>query len=286
MAGADERVWMVRSTDGREASEPVSLAKIRRGLHLGKLSMDMEVARVGTDAWEPILALIARHEPVPRADESAPFSALSGEVSPPAVPPAPPPSARVVTNAPAAFASSQSTAAREPSKADKGTSDMPLIDRIEKGARAALWLTLALMFLGTPLAYVSQHRTEAALREQLANAEAQFAADLAKERAPKPTAVLPFASFGTALSLLSLTKAEGHTWFTNVSPRAGVVCLEGIAKNPTTQRSTTSLPSCAPVAPYASDVHVSFMFAGRDLEEICPKASCDFSVKDAPEPKR
>jgi hypothetical protein len=124
-----------------------------------------------------------------------------------------------------------------------------------------------------------------ALREELSKAEAQFAADLAKERAPKPTAILPFASFGTALSMLSMTKAEGHTWFTNVSPRAGVVCLEGIAKNPTTQRSTTSLPSCAPVGPYASDVHVSFMFAGRDLEEICPKAACDFSVKDAPEPK-
>jgi hypothetical protein len=80
---ADARVWMVRSTDGREAPEPVSLAKIRRGIHLGKLTMDMEVSRIGSHKWEPILALIARYEPVPRADESAPFSALSGDVNPP-----------------------------------------------------------------------------------------------------------------------------------------------------------------------------------------------------------
>ncbi len=51
------RVWMVRAKDGRQAPEPVSLAKIRRGIELGKLHVDMEVSRVGEDRWETILAL-------------------------------------------------------------------------------------------------------------------------------------------------------------------------------------------------------------------------------------
>jgi len=283
----EERVWMVRSSDGREASDPVSLSKIRRGLHLGKLTMDMEVARVGTERWEPVLSLIARYEPVPRADESAPFSALSGDVSPPPLsgPGIPAPVAPAVVHvAPPALASFPAGA----SEAEARRLPTPIVDRIEKGARAALWLTLAFTFLGVPVSYWRSQRGEAAFREERDRAEAKFRDELAKERAlhaPQPTAVLPIASFGSALSVLNHAKAEGHTWFSNVSARSGVVCLEGVATNPTTQRSTTSLASCASVAAYASDVHVGFMFGGRNLEEICPKATCDFSVKDASESK-
>ena len=62
----------------------------------------------------------------------------------------------------------------------------------------------------------------------------------------------------------------------------GIVCLMGVATNPTTQRTTRSLAACAPVTPYASEVHVKFLFAGAELEDVCPKSSCAFAVKDAP----
>ena len=43
------RVWRVRAKDGRQAPEPVSLTKIRRGVELGKLHVDMEIAQLDSE---------------------------------------------------------------------------------------------------------------------------------------------------------------------------------------------------------------------------------------------
>lgn len=48
----DEReVWVVRDEASSPPSRAVSLRKLRRGVKLGKLYLDYEVARVGTDQW-------------------------------------------------------------------------------------------------------------------------------------------------------------------------------------------------------------------------------------------
>jgi hypothetical protein len=271
---AHARIWMVRSKEG-QAAEPVSLTKIRRGIQLGKLTADMEVSRVGEETWETILGLLSRFEEIPRADESAPFNALRAEVKEP-------PRASALENPHVAPVAAASPIVAHKSNLHQVPQAMPTVDRIEKGARAVLWFTLAFVLLAMPFSYWRNQRADAARREELAKAEAQLAVDLAKEKAPKASPVIPIASFGQSLSMLSMGKGQGHTWFSNASSRTGVVCLIGIAKNATTQRSSTSLASCVPITPYASDIHVTFMFAGDDLEEICPKTSCDFSVKDAP----
>lgn len=48
------RVWRVRAKDGRQAPEPVSLTKIRRGVELGKLHVDMEIAQVSLAACHEV----------------------------------------------------------------------------------------------------------------------------------------------------------------------------------------------------------------------------------------
>lgn len=292
------RIWMVRAKDGREAPEPVSLTKIRRGVELGKLHVDMEIAQVDTDTWEPIAAVLARYAAA-RADESALFGALSSEVmtsvlpshtEPAPWPPLPAPTSRAVPApatalAPAAVPSPDPASAPAPAPALAAAPTAPRLevawsDRLERVARSTLWLSMAAAVLIVPIAYVRQRRAEAELQEELRKTKDLFAEET-KERASKKVLVLKVASMGPMLS--GLVKSEGHVWFTNVSPRAGVVCLLGVATNPTTQASVTSIATCHEVGAYASKVHMTMDFAGRELDEICAKVACTLAVKDAPQ---
>jgi hypothetical protein len=160
------------------------------------------------------------------------------------------------------------------------------VDGIEKGARVLLWLSIASVCVLVPIGYIGQKRTETeaeiAMREALKNAEAKVEG-IEKANAPHR---LSLASMGTWFSAINYTTAEGSLWFTNVSPRAGTLCVVGMAQDPElSMKTATSLPACLEVRAYASGVHVSFMFAGSDLTTACPKSNCRLTFKEAPEGK-
>jgi hypothetical protein len=296
------RVWRVRAKDGRQAPEPVSLTKIRRGVELGKLHVDMEIAQIDSDTWETISSVLSRHSP-PRADESALFGALTPDVMtsvlattvPSAAPHAPLPP----IPSPPVRAQASPSAAPTPDPTPTGPThagptragptptparpalDMAWFDRVEKVARSALWLAIASACVIVPVAYVKHRRAEADLREELRGATERLA-EAAKEKPPKAVPVLRVASMGRTIS--GLSKTEGHVVFTNASPRAGVLCLVGVATNPTTQATVTSLAACHEVGAYASAVHMTVLFPGREIEETCAKAPCTLAFNDAPQP--
>jgi hypothetical protein len=158
------------------------------------------------------------------------------------------------------------------------------IDRIEKIARTILCLAIASAVVIVPLEYIKQHSAEAELKEKAKKAELELSEAIAK-REEKP-ARLPIASMGVFLTSLTMSNSQGQLWFTNVSPRAGVVCLHGVAENRTTSKTSTSMAACQEVGAYASAVHMSFMFAGGDLNEVCPNSSsCDLRVAETQESK-
>jgi hypothetical protein len=83
--------------------------------------------------------------------------------------------------------------------------------------------------------------------------------------------------------LMLLDGSTGRLWFTNVSSRAGVVCVVGIATNPTTKTSTESLPACRSITAYATNVEITVMFAGGDLRSVCQGVSCSLRFEDVPD---
>lgn len=56
---ADERneVWVVRDTEAAAPSRAVSLRKLRRGVEIGRLRLDYQVAYVGSDRWTTLAEL-------------------------------------------------------------------------------------------------------------------------------------------------------------------------------------------------------------------------------------
>jgi hypothetical protein len=155
---------------------------------------------------------------------------------------------------------------------------MAWIDRFEKLGRLLLWLTLSMVLVALPVAFAKRHRGEQKLAEALQKAEA----NLAEALKPKKPARLALGSMGAFLSSLNQSAATGHLWFTNVSPRSGVVCVHGVAGDPATRRVSTSLPACQEVGAYASAVHMTVMFAGGDLAEACGKTACPLTFTEAP----
>ena len=155
---------------------------------------------------------------------------------------------------------------------------MTWIDRLEKLGRLVLWLSLASVCVLVPLGIAAQHSKEEALERAEREATKQLAA-LKAEPPPKPER-LTLKSMGMYLGALRKDHAEGQVWFTNVSPRTGVLCIRGVAKNATTGASSESLAACQEVTPYASAVHVSLMFAGGDLTAACQSGPCQLSAVD------
>ncbi len=153
------------------------------------------------------------------------------------------------------------------------------IDRFEKFGRLLLWLTIASVLLALSLAHAKQRRGEAELREALQKANAQ----LAEALKPKRPARLMFSSMGPVLYGLNQATATGHLSITNVSTRAGVVCVFGMAKNPETQKTTESMPACHEVGAYASAIRIAVEFASGDLANVCGKTKCELEIRDVPQ---
>lgn len=151
-----------------------------------------------------------------------------------------------------------------------------------------LWLALASAAVIAPISYIRQRKAEAEQREAArvqAQAEAakKAAEDLAEKEERKTEKSLSLAAMGRYMTSLDTSTATGNLWFTNASPRAGVICVVGVAGNPGTQKTSLSLPACHDVPAYGSAIHVPLMFAGADLKDACPpQGACRLQMKDAP----
>jgi hypothetical protein len=155
------------------------------------------------------------------------------------------------------------------------------IDRIEKTGRLVLWLTLASAVVLVPIAYTRQRSVETQTAEA-ARKEEQALARKLKADAEKSDR-LSMSSMGAMMTVLNEGNGTGRVWFTNVSPRTGVVCIAGTATNPTSKVTTESLASCKNVPAYASNVEIQMMFAGANLAEVCKGVTCAFSIKEVPD---
>lgn len=159
-----------------------------------------------------------------------------------------------------------------------------MIDRLEKLGRLVLWVVISVVlvigFAVVPLQLVEHSKAEAELRDELREASEEL------EELSNPTIErLSLNTMAPYLSGLDYRDSTGMVTFTNVSPREGVVCAEGVATHEETGESTTSLPSCARVEPYAT-VRMEMAFAGSDLARVCPKRSgCGLSVDEVPDVK-
>ena len=162
-----------------------------------------------------------------------------------------------------------------------------MVDKLEKIGRLVLWFTLASGCMLVVLGLATWQSETASASASLLAATKREKEQLEKELAnPKPPAShrLALQSTGRAMRALDVDDAKGMLWFTNVSPRSGVVCVTGVATNPTTQTSE-SLPTCEAVTPYA-EVHMKMMFAGGELRNVCKGVQCDFRLRDEPDAQR
>ena len=155
------------------------------------------------------------------------------------------------------------------------------IERVEKLGRLVLWLTLAAAVVLVPVEYIKQRRAETQLQETQ-RLEAKAIEKELKAKAEKSDR-LPLKGMPSVMRSLNVQSASGHVYFTNVSPRSGYVCITGIATNGSTKETTTSMPSCVAVAPYASMVEVKLLFAGSELEAVCKTGGCNLGLEDTPD---
>lgn len=65
MSTDEAEIWVVRDEITSPPSRAVSLRKLRRGVKLGKLRLEYEVARVGTDRWMTLAELFDSRKPKP-----------------------------------------------------------------------------------------------------------------------------------------------------------------------------------------------------------------------------
>jgi hypothetical protein len=157
---------------------------------------------------------------------------------------------------------------------------MHWIDRLEKVGRLVLWLTLASAVVLVPLGYINLRQAAEREREEATRRIGELERQAATP--PKESRLL-LASMGLSMRALDQDDSTGRVYFSNVSPRSGVVCVGGTATNPTTNKTTSSLPACKPAAAYATNVVIEVMFAGGDLNAVCKGVSCAFSIKDVPD---
>jgi hypothetical protein len=233
-------------------------AKILEAISAGRIALDDTLCQEGTEEWIPVrdLGAFAAAAPPPVADPAA------------APPNDPGPPGRAI--------------GREPNPA--ASAGVVWIDRGEKLARLLLWLALAAAMLIVPIEYIKQRRFEAEVRESVRREDVErarrekVAAEAAKAQAEKSIRMSP-----SGAQLMLLDGSTGRLWFSNVSSRAGVVCVVGIATNPTTKASTESLPACKAITAYATNVEIAVMFAGGELRSVCQGVSCSLRFEDVPD---
>ncbi|MES1184507.1 MAG: DUF4339 domain-containing protein [Myxococcales bacterium] len=237
---------------------PYEKDKIIEAISAGHIALDDTLCQEGTEDWIPVRDLGA-------------FAAA-----------APPPVVEPATVAPSNPGPPVQATRREPDRA--AGAGVVWIDRGEKIARLLLWLTLAAATLIVPIEYIKQRRFEADVRDSVRREDAaraqreKAAAEAAKAQAEK--------SIRMSLSgpeLMLLDGSTGRLWFTNVSSRAGVICVVGIATNPTTKASAESLPACKAITAYATNVEIAVMFAGGELRAVCQGVACSLRFQDVPD---
>jgi hypothetical protein len=233
-------------------------AKILEAISAGRITLDDTLCQEGTEEWIPVrdLGAFAAAAPLPVAEPAA------------APPDEPGPIVRANS--------------REPSRA--ASAGLVWIDRGEKIARLLLWLALAAAMLIAPIEYIKQRRFEAEVRESVRREDLErarrekAAAEAAKAQTEKSIRMSP-----SGAQLMLLDGSTGRLWFSNVSSRAGVVCVVGIATNPTTKASTESLPACKAITAYATNVEIAVMFAGGELRSVCQGVNCSLRFEDVPD---
>src|SRR4051812_27675381 len=135
---------------------------------------------------------------------------------------------------------------------------MHVIDRLEKIGRLILWLCLAGCTVAVPVGLHIQTRQAADLAERT-----RLDVERATAQAEKVKNAAPVRLTLESMGLVMRAADNSHTgfvWFTNVSPRSGVVCIQGTATNSRTKESAHSLPACQEVGPYASAMSMKLMF--------------------------
>lgn len=153
------------------------------------------------------------------------------------------------------------------------------IDGVEKLGRLVLWLALSSVCVLIPFGAIEQHRDEEKRRKLAQAQEEKVAAALETAKTDLVPARLSFKSMGPSMRALSTAKAEGRLWFTNISSRSGVVCVQGIATNTKTSGTAKSLPSCEKVDQYTT-VNMTVMFADGQLHELCKDNNCEIGFDE------
>jgi hypothetical protein len=233
-------------------------AKIIEAISAGRIALDDTLCQEGTEEWIPVRDLGAFAAAAPPA-EAEPDATPSNDPSPPV---------------PSQHQESSRTAGP----------GLVWIDRGEKIARLLLWLTLAAATLIVPIEYIKQRRFEAEVRESVRREDGERARrEKAAAEAEKAHAEKSIRMSLSGPELMALDGSTGRLWFTNVSSRAGVVCVVGIATNPTTKASAESLPACKPITAYATNVEIAVMFAGSELRSVCQGVTCSLRFQDVPD---
>lgn len=156
-----------------------------------------------------------------------------------------------------------------------------LIEKLEHGGRLVLWLSLASAVMLAPIMYIRQRGVESQLAETARQEELAKAKEA--EKAAQRSDRLSFASMGPVIRALNASTAVGELWFSNVSPRSGVVCVAGIATNPSSGEKTESLATCKQVPAYATNVEMQVMFAGGVIAPLCKGVTCSFTLREVPD---
>lgn len=165
-----------------------------------------------------------------------------------------------------------------------------MTEKVERIARTALWITLALVFIAIPIGVAKSQSGESAVRAEMKAELKKAEYKIAELTKPKEPELFPVSALGMHLTGLRYSVAEGEILFTNTTAKAGMLCLKGIAKNLKSEATSESIATCREVKPYDSNVRMVFSFGGGDLHKVCPQDSdCKFnvtSVGDKTEPQK
>jgi hypothetical protein len=148
-------------------------------------------------------------------------------------------------------------------------------DKIEKLARALLWIVLAGVLISVPITIViiplklyEKFRVEKSKVQEISKENIGPQAFMLKE--------LDTYRYG-----LDYVNAEVGLSFTNTSPKKGYLCVTGEASNNTDKKSTKSLPACIDVGPYETK-YLKLPLRKWELSAICPTEQvCTSSITEA-----
>lgn len=150
-----------------------------------------------------------------------------------------------------------------------------LSDKIEKFARALLWVVIAGVIVSIPIAIVV---VPMKLYEKT-KLEGFKIKEVPKENNGPQAFMLD--ELDTYRYGLDYTSAEVGFSFTNTSQKKGYLCVTGEAFNNTDKKTTKSLPACIDVGPYETK-YLKLPLKKWELSAICPTEQvCNSSIVEA-----